>query len=34
MGLSAFDTFVVDKLLRGWRPNVFVEAAKRTVGED
>ncbi|RYG95708.1 MAG: hypothetical protein EON58_13610 [Alphaproteobacteria bacterium] len=29
-GLSAFDTFVVDRLLSGWRPNVFVEASQRT----
>lgn len=25
IGLGAFDTFFVDKLLRGWRPNQFVE---------
>jgi len=30
VSLSAFDTFVIDKLLKGWRPNMFVEAAKRS----
>ncbi|MBB3873686.1 hypothetical protein [Brevundimonas mediterranea] len=30
VGLSAFDTFVIDRLLKGWRPNMFVEAAKRS----
>lgn len=29
LGLSAFDSFVVDRLARGWRPNVFVENLER-----
>ena len=29
LGLSAFDAFVVDRLARGWRPNVFVENLER-----
>ena len=30
VSLSAFDSFVIDKLLKGWRPNMFVETAKRS----
>lgn len=30
VSLSAFDTFVIDRLLKGWRPNMFVEVAKRS----
>jgi|SRR5579859_469575 len=29
MGLGAFDTFVVDRIARGWRPNAFIEGLKR-----
>ena len=29
VGLSFFDTFLVEKLLKGWRPNVFVENATK-----
>ena len=29
IGLSALDTFVVDKLTQGWRPNQFVEGPLR-----
>jgi hypothetical protein len=25
VGLSAADTFLLDKLLKGWKPNQFVE---------
>lgn len=31
VALSAFDTFVVTNLLRGWRPNVFVEDTKKAL---
>jgi len=30
VSLSAFDTFVIDKILKGWRPNMFVETARRS----
>lgn len=29
LGLGAFDTFVVDRWLKGWRPNAFIEGLKR-----
>jgi hypothetical protein len=28
LGLSTFDTFVLDRLLQGWRPDIFVEKVK------
>lgn len=30
VSLSAFDTFVIDKVLKGWCPNMFVETARRS----
>jgi hypothetical protein len=29
LGLGAFDTFVVDRIARGWRPNAFIDGLKR-----
>lgn len=31
LGLSAFDTFVLDRLIAGWRPNVFVRTIQRRI---
>jgi hypothetical protein len=29
IGVSAFDTFVIERLLKGWRPNLFVKEVKK-----
>ncbi|NEX94159.1 hypothetical protein [Caulobacter sp. 17J65-9] len=31
LGLSVFDSFVLDRITKGWRPNVFVENVTRAV---
>lgn len=31
VALSAFDTFVIDNVVRGWRPNMFVDQLTRKV---
>jgi hypothetical protein len=29
LGLGMFDTFVLDRIARGWRPNAFIDGLKR-----
>ncbi len=31
VGLAAFDSFVIDKIVRGWKPNQFVEGSMKRI---
>jgi len=34
LGLSAFDTFVLDGMIKGWRPSNFVEKVSSSIGQN